>query len=611
MCGIVGLLGEYNNKENYIYSMLDAIRHRGPDEKSVFHDGDYFAGMRRLSINGLSDGSQPLYNQDRTVVLFYNGEIYNSVSLKKELEGLGVTFRTHSDGEVIAHLYDRIGLDVFEKLDGMFAISIWDIKRQRLVLARDLAGEKPLYYSKKNNKFAYASEIKALRTMPELNLTLNRQALWDFPTFLWIPEPTTAFNEIFSLPKGTYMVSENGNSYIEQFKNNHTIPEFDLSDDDEIISVVRETVENAVKLRLLSDVSIGSFLSGGLDSSIVATIAARNLRRLDTFTVSFENVADPYHGHADESIAAAETAALIGSRHHNIKVTAESFRNSLDDFSHYGDLPFGVSSGLGILAVTSAAQKEGIKVLLTGDGADETFGGYSWYKYFKSVECNYPSEFDTHISFQNFGIPLKKRLSILNQMKPKNRAWAWHYYASENEKQKLFSNDWGSGLKASLRYFEMLDRTSTPESFIQQDRDFYLPNEMLRKVDRMGMAYSVEGRTPFVAPQILKLSDKLSYKYMVRGDTLKWALRNAFKDILPMNIINRPKHGFNVPIDYWLKEKWADLVEETFSSDSELSRQGMLASNAYSVAQNMIHDKERLNGHTIFCFIMLNKWLSN
>ena len=216
---------------------------------------------------------------------------------------------------------------------------------------------------------------------------------------------------------------------------------------------------------------------------------------------------------------------------------------------------------------------------------------------------------DAAVSFQNIGLTLQARLGALVTMAPARRAWAWHYYADESEKSQLFARDWMDGIGSSLVHFQALSKRSSPEDFIRHDRNFYFPNEMLKKVDRMGMAYSIEGRSPFAAPAVLALADKLSLKHMVRGKELKWALRRAFEDILPSETIGRPKHGFNVPIDHWLRTEWADMVDEAFADGSPLRRQGIVSGSSLSVARRMLADPDRLNGHTIFSFIMLNKWL--
>ncbi len=594
--------------------MVGSLFHRGPDSEGYYNSDEYCAGMRRLSINDLKTGNQPLFNRDRTIVLFYNGEIYNSPQLRRELEKKGYVFRTNSDGEIICHLYEEYGEDLFEKLDGMFAVSLWIEPEKKLILARDIAGEKPLYYTQiSNHELVFASEIKSLINFPELDLELNYQAIWDLPTFLWIPEPETIYKSINALLPGQILILDDcgiRNKYINNNFNNH---ELDLSD----LSVVQETrkvVEDAIVSRLLSDVPIGSFLSSGLDSSIVTAIAARNLNDLTTFTIGFDDIPDPYHGMADESSFAEAYSKRLGTKHHTIRVTPDTFLNNLDVFCKYGDQPFAVSSGLGILSIAEEARKKGIKVLLSGDGADECFGGYSWYYHLNEAEKNsgIANEYQ-NISFQNVGLNLTERLEALYSLSPQVRAWAWHYYASENEKKSLFSPDIRQNVSSSLRFFYNYQSSNNwnPEDFIKQDRLFYFPNEMLRKVDRMTMAYSVEGRSPFAAASVLSHANKLKYQHLVRGDVLKWVLRKAFVDILPQDIFSRPKHGFNVPIDHWLKGKWAFLIEEAFSEDSELFRNSLISNNSKSVAKMMMSDKKRLNGHTLFAYIMLNMWLEN
>ena len=379
-----------------------------------------------------------------------------------------------------------------------------------------------------------------------------------------------------------------------------------------LISSTKEVVTQAVESRLLSDVPIGSFLSGGLDSSIVSYLASRTLGNIDTFSIGFDDINDPYHGKADESEQAKLFAKELNSNHHSIKINSKDFKNDLRDFCKFGDQPFAVSSGLGVLRIAKEAKRNNIKVLLSGDCADECFGGYSWYEHLNKI--SYVSgiqDEENPISFQNFGLSLDKRLSTLERYNSHLRAWAWHYYAHEKEKSNLFNDDLFSDTESSIRHFSRFNNIEewTPEEYIKHDRNFYMPFEMLTKVDRMTMAYSVEGRVPFASPSVLAHSDQLVFEDMVRGKTLKWVLRQAFKDMIPISIIDRPKHGFNIPIDFWLKGEWSDLVEDSFSSFSHLKKHNFINQNSLSTAKKMLFDKKRLNGHTIFCFIMLNMWL--
>lgn len=614
MCGIAGYRTSLPLPEEVLTRMVAALAHRGPDSDGFIRRAGYAAGARRLSINDLVAGDQPLYSEDRSVVLVYNGEIYNSPDLRRELETRGHRFHSRSDGEVICHLYEEHGEDLFERLDGMFAVALWSEKERRLLLARDWPGEKPLHYALlPEGGIAFASEIKSLTLFPGLDLSLDHQALWDFPTFLWIPEPATVYRHVRSLMPGELLVSDMMGIRSRSFRPRSFQPGGGALSDDEAVATTRAVVERAIRSRLLSDVPVGAFLSSGLDSSLVSTVARRSLPELSTFTIGFEDLDDPYGGNADESSAAEALARALGTKHHTVRITAADFRRDLETFCRAGDQPFAVSSGLGILAIARAAREAGIKVLLSGDGADECFGGYPWYFHLgaatrrAAAASSPPDDF----SFQNFGVPLDERLALLSALPAPRRAWAWHYYAAECEKRRLFHHERFADVTSSLRFFSAFrpDCDWTPEDFIRQDRGFYFPMEMLRKVDRMTMAYSVESRVPFAAGPIMALAERLSYDQMVRGAYNKWVLRQAFRDILPADVIDRPKHGFNVPIDHWLRHGWRDLVEQAFAPGSALDRGGFLAPGAAAEARRMRERKMRLNGHTIFCMIMLNMWL--
>lgn len=608
MCGIAGILSRQGEKRPVVRSMVSRLVHRGPDSEGYWHHGPYAAGMRRLSINDLEGGGQPLFDASGQVILFYNGEIYNSPQLRAELLAEGYPFRTHSDGEVICHLYRKFGLEFLKKLDGMFAIALWDDEAQVLVLARDFPGEKPLYYSRlPGGGLAYASEIPSLMECPEVSRDLDYQAIWDFPTFLWIPEPATIYRQVRAvLPGECIVVAGDGAmrsmSFVDQLPR-ETIPAGGSAG--EMTATVRRVVSQAIKSRLLSDAPVGAFLSGGLDSSIVCTIARKELSELHTFCVGFEDVADPYHGYSDESAHAEAYASAIGSQHTTIRVVAEDFRALLPQLLKSAGQPYAVSSGLGILAVAREARRRGIKVLLSGDGADEAFGGYSWYAAIPGIFDAVPSEGGLD-RFLDGGDTVAQKAARMAGYEPQERAWAWHYYASEEEKAGLFG-DKVQGV-SSLRWFDG-HAFGRPSDFLSHDRAFYFPNEMLSKVDRMTMAFSVEGRAPFAAPSIQFLADDVPWDLLVRDGQLKWILREAFRPELPSELIDRKKHGFNVPIDHWLKNDWNDLFEDTFSAASSLVQNGILSTNARQQALKMLHDPRKISGHVIFPYVMLNLWM--
>ena len=587
--------------------MVAKLEHRGPDAAGFWSSGPYSAGMRRLSIVDLAGGNQPLFDESGRVVLFYNGEIYNSPALRAELEREGFKFRTQSDGEVICHLYRKLGKKLFGRLDGMFAVALWDLDKQTLILARDYPGEKPLYFSKLDGGgVAFSSELPSLVASGVVPTRIDRQALWDFPTFLWVPEPNTIYESIKAVRPGHGW--EISLSRMEEFSFEAEIhePGLPTGTEEETISSVRTVVEEAVRSRLLSDVPMGAFLSGGLDSSIVCTVAKKNLAQLHTFSIGFENVEDPYHGTADESPLAEAYARKLGTIHSTIHVTEQEFRAALPDFIRAAGQPYAVSSGLGILTVAAAARARGIKVLLSGDGADEAFGGYSWYPSIPSaMRPGAPMAANEEVlRFLDRDGTLGQREARMASYPPPLRAWSWHYYASEKEKGALFHPDIKSA--SSLRHFA--GPFQEPLDYLRHDRRFYFPYEMLTKLDRMTMACSVEGRAPFAAPALQKFAGRLKWNDLVRNGKLKWVLRRAFADVLPSEIVDRPKHGFNVPIDHWMKGSWADLLKDTFSPSSPLIREGILAPGSERRAQEILSDPRKVAGHVLFCFVMLHQW---
>jgi len=611
MCGIAGFKSKLSLDNSIIKSMNGSLLNRGPDSEGYYFDADFTGGMRRLKINDLVNGDQPLFNRDKSVVLFYNGEIYNYKYLRNLLENKGYKFKTNSDGEVICHLYDEYSEDLFSMLDGMFAISLWLKKEKKLILARDIAGEKPLYYFKpSNNEIVYASTIKALSFHPSFKRDLNLDAIWDLPTFTWTPQPNTIFSNVKSFPHSHYMIIGDNGTHLKKY-NFKYMDDLKFSSEKELIAYTKQLVEKSVNDRLLSDVPVGSFLSGGLDSSIVTYLASKSIKKLNTYTIGFENTEDIQHGESDESNYAEEFAEYLGTSHKTIKVTASNFLSDLKSFVCSMDQPFSIPSGLGIKAISQQAKLDGIKVLLSGDCADECFGGYSWYPYLNS-ECLDKSEsISLNLSFHDYSVDNKEKIRTINSYPSYRQAWAWHYYASEIEKKNIFNKEFCESRLSSLRYFKEFngDEHWKREEYIAQDRDFYLRNEMLQKLDRMTMANSIEGRVPFASPKILFLSSQLKYNHFYRNGQIKWLLKEAFADVIPREIINRPKHGFNVPLDHWFRNDWSNLLLSCFSKDSNLFKLGIIHDKSKEIIVKMLQNKMKLNGPIFFSFLVLELWL--
>lgn len=574
MCAIAGFYA-HNYSQGMLEYMLECMRARGTDGRYCYCDNHFYAGMNRLSINDVEHGQQPFCCGDS--VVFFNGEIYNHALLRHEFDD--VRFKTHCDGEILPHLYARYGVECFGRLDGMFGICVYDKRKQWIILARDIIGEKPLYYTHRHGFFGFSSLVMPLR---HGYCDLNPQALWDFFTFGFIPEPQSIFKDIFALPYGHYAIYDiqHNRLSLHAFAAQNRLY-FSSDVDCEEQTLLRSTerlVCESIKDRMLSDVSIGAFLSGGLDSSIVASVARRYSTKLDTFNIAFVDDYDPYCGFANESHFAQLVAGHIGSVHHEIRVDAQSYQAYLSDFIQSIDQPYGAVSGIGVKIIARCARELGIKVLLSGDGADEMFGGYAWYPKLRFNDTRF-----------------------ISAHKPKG----WHYYAFEHEKQAFLNMDYFEGLQ-SLGYFPPLDAGAL--EFIQFDRDFYLPFEMMSKLDRMSMSEGVEGRACFVSPKIIHFTRMLDYEQLLKHGG-KWLLAHAFMEYVPRAIIEREKHGFNPPIDYWMHNAWKPLVQQALEHDSILHKLGILAPNAPERFMYMFDTQKRRFGNIAFYLVVLNHWL--
>ena len=626
MCGIAG----HFNKNAQFANVEDALgrfRHRGPDSTATFQDSNIIMGYNRLSITNLATGHQPLFNNDKTILVFYNGEIYNHHDLRSQIKMRVDSQINRVDGAVIPYLYEIYGDTFAEKLDGMYAIALYDIKRNRLLLARDLVGEKPLYYWNQGTEVFFSSSVLGIRSMLREETTLDHQGIWDYPSFLWIPEPRTVFKDVSSLMPGETLVFDS-NGLVESISQDF-LGSNSTNDSDSHVGLgthlsqeLYSTIENSVTNMIPAEVPFGTFLSSGLDSSIVSTVAFKKSKdkSLNTFCVQFPDLSDPYHGFSNESTLAAECANHLGTNHHTVIADASTVLRALDDFVQISDSPFAVSSGLGVFLVSKKAKELGLKVLLSGDGADELYGGYSWYKHLPAISqianANTGKKFlkldETLVSFQNANLTTKALIETVGRYEISELVFALHYYMLESEKKELFSKSFYNQLHSSYRLTDLgVQGKITPMTFINHDRKFYLSQEMMRKIDRYTMAHSIEGRVPFVSAKSLEFSSKLNFSQLVQNDVLKASLRQAFSDVLPIPLTKRQKHGFNVPIDHWLKNDWSFLVSKTFSKKSMLGELGIIGPHSESIANQMLKNSSRLNGHSIFSFIILEKWLTN
>lgn len=564
MCGIVGC-----NAPDIACSqeILDSLYLRGPDASGSVKLPEGFLGHTRLSIiDPHPEANQPMRRGRFTIS--FNGEIYNYRDLNQRFS---LPVETTSDTETLLLLYDKLGPAMVEYLDGMFALAIYDHESGHFFLARDSAGEKPLYYANRpDGKILFASRIDTLLHMG-VPLRLSAQAVWDYLTFLWVPEPDTMIEGIKALPRGHTMRIEESGITIAPFTPKIS---YDLPEDP--VESARTLVEQAIDSRLVSDVPVGAFLSGGIDSSLIVALASARSPNLRTFTVGFENADKFSDTYLDERAAARELAQKCRTDHHEIVLDEATFFRCFDEMLHACDQPYAASSGIGILAVSRYASEMGIKVLLSGEGADECFGGYAWYpKLVNEPPGGYPDG------------------------KPKG----WHWYATEREKKNLLAPSLGEQMGSSLR---LLPASTTPKGYIDHDREFYLPNEMMVKTDRMGMRHSVECRSPFVSASLLAFARTQSYETLLHGGETKSLLKLAFSDTLPASVLKRKKQGFNLPVDDWMRKRLQDTYRQLFDPQSRLQATGILPMMEIQQWGSL---QAGFSSHVTFALLVLEHWL--
>jgi asparagine synthase (glutamine-hydrolysing) len=581
MCGIAGY-ATFDPRgvadATSIHAMLTCIRHRGPDDEGDYVDQGVVLGHRRLSIIDVAGGHQPLFGARESTVVVCNGEIYNYRELAKVLRARGHQFRTASDTEVAAHAYDEWGLDFLNKLDGMFALVLWDGVARRLVLARDRMGEKPLYYTRTSNLFLFASELTSLLQHPAVRRELDYEALSEYLAIEYVAAPRTILKDCRKLEPGCALVLENGELRHMRYWSIKARTTLEVEYED-AVNMLRHKLDDAVASRLVSDVPLGIFLSGGLDSSAVAALAARH-GALDTFSIGFAEKS------FDESNYARDVAQHIGSRHHERIVRASEMADLVPRLPAMLDEPLGDASILPT-ALLSAFAREHVTVALGGDGGDELFAGYPMHQAQRvallarltpgparalaaAVAGALPVE------HTNFALPFKV-LTFLKGAgaKPPFNHALWMSSFSPAEQQKLLTpNAWqraGQGKEAFRIMAESWQRSEGGEPLARAthlDALTYLPNDILMKVDRASMRVALEVRAPFLAVDVVDFAFALPDRFRMRGNTGKRLLKDAARPLLPAHIIERPKKGFGMPVAAWLNGALKPLVHDVLSEYS-------------------------------------------
>jgi asparagine synthase (glutamine-hydrolysing) len=579
MCGICGKLNFDGRPvgETLIRRMEDVLFHRGPNGRGSYVQGPIGLGHRRLSIIDLSSGDQPMSNEDGSIWIVFNGEIYNFPELTRELQARGHRFKSRSDTEAIVHLYEEYGVDCVKRLRGMFAFALWDGRERRLLLARDRVGKKPLFYRLAADSLAFASEIKAILQDPTVPREMNVQAMHDYLTYQYVPPPATIFKGINKLPPAHTLVWEQGQVRIERYWDLYYTPKLKLSEE-EAGQRLRELLRQAVRMRLMSEVPLGALLSGGIDSSFVVAIMAEMMDQpVKTFSIGF----------AERDFNELPYARIVAERfatdHHEFIVRPDALA-VLPELIWHCDEPFADSSALPTYYVSKITRQH-VTVALNGDGGDESFAGYLRYLGFRIVQL-----------YQLLPRPLRERaiggiLAALPSLSV--RPGFWHRLARLNEISlapaaelyaqsiTIFNKDrkfalYSPALQDELRgqnsldymfhYFGNDHATELVDQMLYSDIMTYLPGALLVKMDRMTMAHSLEGRSPFLDHELMEFAASLPADFKLRGRTLKYLLKRAGEGILPQEILHRGKQGFGVPLNYWFRGELRDFLQEVFAA---------------------------------------------
>lgn len=565
MCGFAGCLSEkklYSPEvlSDAVHTMNNMIIHRGPDDSGYYQDEDITMGFRRLSILDLTAaGHQPMPYKDGRYMLTFNGEIYNYLELRADLEKEGYTFKSDTDSEVLVAMYDHDGVDCVKKFRGMFAFVIWDTKEKTMFGARDMFGIKPLYYAEVNGQLFYGSEQKSLYPLLR-EQEFNHKALQDYMTFQFVPEPETLSRQIQSLLPGTYMYKKLGQPLEIKRYVDTTFSPVNKSED-EYAKEVRDVMINSVKIHMRSDVPVGAFLSGGIDSTIVASIAKNFNDHLKTFSVGFQR-----KGYSELDVA-QETAEVLGVENYSHIITPEEFMKAFSYFVWSMDDPLADPAAVPQFFLTKTAREQ-VKVALTGEGADELFGGYTIYheplslRPFKYLK---PLNGALHLIGQMMPEGMKGKSYLLRGTVPLEKRYVGNAFIfGEQQKQQFIKNynrdDYFA--KVMAPYYQKAANYDQITKMQYIDIHEWLNGDLLRNADRTSLAHSLELRTPFLDKEVFKVASQIPADLRIKDGTTKYILRKAVEDIIPAHVLHRRKLGFPVPIRFWLKDEMYDWARD-------------------------------------------------
>ncbi len=628
MCGIAGIVSETGRLlDHQLAPMLDAQAHRGPDACGVWADDLCALGHRRLSIIDLSEaGRQPMSNPSEDILITFNGEIYNFQQLRRELESLGYAFRTRTDTEAIIYAYEQWGVDCLAKLRGMFAFGIWDRRRRRLFLARDRVGKKPLFYAQFGGRFLFASELQGILADRDVPREVDLRAIDAYLSYGYAPAPGSAFKGVYKLPPAHYLTLDlkqpGFEKRIERYWSLDYEPKLRISED-EACEALREKLTEAVRLRMISDVPLGAFLSGGIDSSIVVGLMAKlSGSKVKTFSIGFNEAA------YDETAHARRIAERWGTDHHEFIVEPDALSILPKLVRHYGE-PYADSSAIPTFYVAQMTRRH-VTVALNGDGGDESFAGYERYL------ANYLAERMRLVP----GVATAARALgrvIPDSIDPKSRARRarrflavasrpmaeryprWLKMFQDEAKPRLYSPEFGGQLNGhaceSLK--SLFNGSNGPgalasiphpvDAAMAIDVASYLPYDLLVKVDITSMANSLEARSPFLDHEVMEFAARLPAEIKFRGRRLKSLLKRAFADLLPPENVNRRKMGFGVPVGQWFRGPLRELLRDALLSRQSLERGYFRETEVRRLADEHL-ERRADNSFQLWNLLMLELW---
>ncbi|MBI2816616.1 MAG: asparagine synthase (glutamine-hydrolyzing) [Acidobacteria bacterium] len=603
MCGICGIVN-FNADEpvdpGLLQRMTDVMVHRGPDDGGVYLDGNVGLGHRRLSIIDLSGGKQPIFNEDGSAVIVFNGEVYNFASLTSELVSQGHTFRTRSDTEAIIHAYEQHGDECVQRLRGMFGFAIWDRAARRMFIARDRLGVKPIYYYQDSNTFAFASELKSLLELPSVPRELDPEALDIYLSLRYVPGPRTMFKNIFKLQPGHTLVCDKNGVRTSKYWDVPYDPDR-RADSATCLEEFQELLEESVRLRLIAEVPLGVFLSGGLDSSSILAVMNKITggERIKTFSVGYQG-GTAEEQESNEFYYARMAARAFGAEHHEFRVSAPDFGNFIPDLVWHLDEPMADPSCIPLYFISKLARKH-ITVVLSGEGADETLAGYSIYPKMLALDrahkflaplpsmlAPYLSHLIPSESYRSYmrmaGLRLESRYyGISRAFRPELKRQLLPHWSRDSRKSE-------DSVRAVLgAYFRQVRRCAPLDQMLYVDTKVWLPDDILLKADKMTMANSLELRVPFLDHKLVEFAAALAPELKLQGGRGKFILRQAMQGVLPQEILERGKKGFPVPTAEWLRAPLKAMTRDVLLSNDSACRTYLNA----KVLERIVDEHER------------------